>query len=137
MVPLARRALLYEVGDTKPRLILLPTRDEWDPACGSPAHTEDLDTLHWFSRKQQHSPIDTLPVGGARLANGYDIISLPSRYRRSSGRTPERINKTLLRMFSIEWPGNLIIVKRAQRHRGRVVHITPPEISLINSVVSR
>ena len=128
---------MYEVGDTKPRLILLPTRDEWDPACGSPAHAEDLDTIHWFSRRQERSSIDTWPGGGADLLNGYEIISLPLRGRRTSTPAPGVINNTLLQLFSVEWPGNLIIVKRGQRHRGRVVHITSPEISLINSVVER
>lgn len=130
----AFKALVYEVGGTRPRLLLLPSRDGWDPACGCPAYPEDLDTDDWFTSNQTVSSIDHFPGTRCRLANGYDIISASGQKR---GRKQPPLNGTLHELFSVDWTGALVVVKRARRHVGRAVHITPPEVSLINVVVER
>ena len=49
LIPVARRALIYEVSDSRPRLLLLRPNDEWDPGCGSPIYAEDLDIDGWVA----------------------------------------------------------------------------------------
>ncbi|EIW63233.1 uncharacterized protein TRAVEDRAFT_17659 [Trametes versicolor FP-101664 SS1] len=122
LVHTAFKALVYEVGRTRPRLLLLPSRHDWDPACGCPAYPEDLDTDDWFDNDQIVSSVDRFPGTRYRLANGYDIIS--ARGQRRAAKTAT-LN------------GTLVVVKRASRHSGRAVNITPPEVSLINAVVER
>ncbi|KAH9848703.1 hypothetical protein C2E23DRAFT_739088, partial [Lenzites betulinus] len=134
VVHTALRVLVYEVTGTRPRLLLLPNRSDWDPACGCPVYPEDLDTDIWFSSGQACSPVNYFPGTRTRLANGYDILSL-GRFRRPRSRIST--NKTLRHLFDVEWPGALVVVKRARVHTGRAVHITPPEVSLINVVVQQ
>lgn len=125
---------MYEVRGVRPRLLLLPSRHDWDPACGCPAYPEDLDTDDWFTSGQVVSPVHHFPGTRCRLANGYDIISARGR-KRAVKNAP--LNGTLQQLFSVEWSGTLVVVKRASRHSGRAVHITSPEVSLINAVVER
>lgn len=125
---------MYEVGGTRPRLLLLATREDWDAACGCPAYPEDLDVADWFAQGPKLSPLDYFPGTRCRLANGYDIISV-DRSRRYRKNPP--INNTLHQLFCVDWPGALVVVKRAYRHTGRAVNITPPEVSMINAVVER
>lgn len=79
--------------------------------------------------------VDYFPGTRCYLANGYDIITL-SRRARNMFTTPP-LNQTISRMFAINWPGALLVVKRARRHRGRAIHITAPEIPLIGTLVER
>lgn len=130
----SRYALLFPVYGAAPRLVLLPSREDWDPACGCPAFTDDLDTDMWFEGTQSVTAVESFPGTNCYLFNGYDIITLSGKDRRSVTATP---NETLRRLFSIEWSGSLLVVKRASRYRGRAVHITPPEISLISTLVER
>ncbi|KAI1782446.1 hypothetical protein LXA43DRAFT_905780, partial [Ganoderma leucocontextum] len=135
LVPVARRALLYQTGDTRPRLVLLPTEDEWEPACGAPPYAEDFDASGWFDGDHEIVPIYEFPGTGCFLDNGFDIfISAPPKSRNTAARPP--INQTLQRLFSVSWRGSLIVMKRSSRDR-RSIHITRPEISLINVVVQR
>ncbi|KAI0661152.1 hypothetical protein C8Q70DRAFT_912019, partial [Cubamyces menziesii] len=131
LVHTAIRALIYEVNETKPHLVLLACRDDWDPACGCQPHPEDLDTDPWFARREVPCAIDYLPGTRCRLNNGYHIISVPPTSR------PHSPNQTLRNLFSVEWAGTIVVVKRGRRHRAHAVHITPPEVSLINAVVER
>ncbi|KAI9069264.1 hypothetical protein FKP32DRAFT_1560089, partial [Trametes sanguinea] len=134
LVYTAVTALIYEVDGTRPRLVRLACREEWDPASGCPACPEDLDTDPWFVDPQAVQAIDYLPGTRCRLANGYAIITMSRDSRRSGMGQP---NMALQRLFSVEWPGTVMIVKRGRRHRARAVNLTPPEVSLINAVVHR
>lgn len=139
MVPVARRALLYHFADNTPRLVLLGTNDGWDPGCGSLPYAENFDTSDWFPLNQVISSVTCFPGTTCSLANGYDIFSLRravGRYKASGRPGSIPANQTLRHLFSVEWPGNLLVMKRA-RHQGRAVHITAPEVSLINAVVQR
>ncbi|KAI0352252.1 hypothetical protein OH77DRAFT_1592280 [Trametes cingulata] len=134
LVPTARHALLFPIIDIRPQLVLLPARDEWDPACGCPAYPEDLDADDWFKGPQSVASVDSFPGTMCHLANGYDLITLSENARRMPTATA---NETLRRLFSIHWPGSVLVVKRARRHRGAAVHITASEVSLISAVVQR
>lgn len=134
LVYAAVTALIYEVDGTRPRLVLLPCRDEWDPACGAPPHAEDLDTDPWYTDCQTVQSIDYLPGTRCRLANGFAIITVSIQAGRSGMAHP---NQALHRLFSVEWPGTVLVVKCARRERGRAVNITYPEVSLINSMIHR
>ncbi|KAI0683364.1 hypothetical protein C8T65DRAFT_595186, partial [Cerioporus squamosus] len=140
VVSLGRRAVIYETQDTRPRLILLGTDDDWDPACGSLPCTEDFDSEDWFPTREAISHVEFFPATRCHLGNGYDIIALRKAVKASTSTRRRQAgppNETLRNMFSIEWPGNLIVMKRARYDRSRVVHITQAEISLINTVVQR
>ncbi|KAI9065716.1 hypothetical protein FKP32DRAFT_1567365, partial [Trametes sanguinea] len=134
LVDVAVYALIYEVDGNRPRRVLLPCRDDWDRGCACPLHPEDLDVEQFFSDCPRVSSVDCLPGTLCSLANGYTIISV-SQTDHYSGATPR--NQAIQRQFSIQWLGSLVIIKRGRRHRARAVHITPPEVSLINSVVQR
>ncbi|KAI9056621.1 hypothetical protein FKP32DRAFT_1585508, partial [Trametes sanguinea] len=134
LVHAAVKALVYEVEGSRPQQLLLASRDGWDPACGCAVHSADLDIDAWFLGEQKVQAINCLPGTRCRLANGYDIITLSREFRRSGTSQP---NQVVQRLFSLEWPGAIIVVKRGQRHRGGAVNITSPEVSLINSVVHR
>ena len=41
------------------------------------------------------------------------------------------------RMFGLEWMGNILVVKLSRRDRDAAMHITKPEISLLNVLVER
>ncbi|KAI0689531.1 hypothetical protein C8T65DRAFT_544712, partial [Cerioporus squamosus] len=122
-IPVARRVLVYQVDDVRPRLVLLGTHDDWDANCGCPPYAEDLDTTEWFSHPHTVSPVTSLPGTGYQLGNGYDIVA--GRYR------------SLRSSRHLDWPGTLLVVKRAKYQGGRAMHITPAEISLINALVER
>ncbi len=133
LVHVARYALIYPVKGSRPRRVLLPSKDGWDPACGASASTEDLELGQWFRGPQKVNSVDYFPGTRCRLGNGYDIVFAKCRKRQR----PPPINATILSLFSIRWPGALVIIKRARRDYGRVVHITAPEISLINAITQR
>ncbi|KAH9854425.1 hypothetical protein C2E23DRAFT_726441, partial [Lenzites betulinus] len=133
LVHVARNALFYPTAGRRPQLLLLPCRDDWDPACGCPAYVEDLDTDEWMKGKQLVTSVDYFPGTRCRLINGYDIITLT----KNAQRKPRRANETLRCQFAVQWPGALMVVKRARRERGRAIHITAPEIALVNTIVER
>lgn len=130
----ARRALVYDVAARRPRFLLLPVRDVWDPACGCPVHTEDLDTDDWFPDEPVVLQVNAFPGTTCRLGNGYDIICNADYNDEDPTQYP---NQSLRRMFSVNWPGNLIVVKRSRRGCRGAMHITGPEVSLINTLVER
>ncbi|KAI0348938.1 hypothetical protein OH77DRAFT_1526041 [Trametes cingulata] len=133
LVLATRNALIYECDARGPRRLALSSRDDWDSACGCPApHAEDLDMDSWFEGEPVVTTVDYFPGMTSQLSNAYDIISLP-RGRREV--TEERANKSLLRMFTIIWGGNLIVIKRTSRGCRGAMHITHPEVSLINALV--
>ncbi|KAH9854465.1 hypothetical protein C2E23DRAFT_726780, partial [Lenzites betulinus] len=134
VIPLARKALLYPTDSSGPRTVLLPSRDSYDPACGCNAWSVDLDTDEWFGGPQSMTSIHHFPGTDCRLKNGYDIFVLARRERR---RRLDGVNHTVQRLFDVRWSGNVIVVKRGFRDRGCALNITPPEISLINSLVER
>ena len=136
LIPVARWALIYAVSDIRPRMLLLRPRDDWDPACGSAVAVEDLDTEEWMAGPTVVHSVDYLPGTACYLANGYDIIceqNLTGRSRETDGAANETIN----RLFSLNWTGNVIVIKRGRFDRGRAVHITAPEISAISAILQR
>ncbi|KAI9058549.1 hypothetical protein FKP32DRAFT_1581860, partial [Trametes sanguinea] len=133
-LPVARHALLYHGELPRPQLVLLPSRFTYDPACGCAAWPEDLDTDSWFKGTHMATSIDYFPGTDCRLKNGYEIFFMGRRDRRiQRGET----NAVLWKLFALKWPGNLIVMKRGFRDRGRTLHITKSEVSLINSLVER
>lgn len=144
MIPLARWGMLYHEDDTRPRLILLPASHDWDPSCGAPACSEDLDMDSWFPRARKIDPVDYFPGTRTHLANGYDIVTLRrasrsdcSLHRSRHGVSCQCMNRSLCSLFHIGWSGSVVVVKRAKFRRDRAVSITRPEVSLINAVVQR
>ncbi|KAI9062915.1 hypothetical protein FKP32DRAFT_1572972, partial [Trametes sanguinea] len=134
LVSVVVKALIYEVDGSRPRQVLLTSREDWDSSCGCPVHPADLDTDAWFLGRSSVQAINFLPGTRCHLTNGYDLITLSRVSCRSGTSQP---NLVLQRLFSMEWPGAIVVVKRGQRHRGGAVNITTPEVSLINSVVHR
>ncbi|KAJ3005191.1 hypothetical protein NUW54_g1070 [Trametes sanguinea] len=135
LLPLACRGLIYETGSSRPRLVLVPACDDWDPACGAEASTLDLDVSNWFEGQHQViTPINTFPGTECRLTNGYDIISLHTDNHTS---TDAPINAAIISSFAMRWPGNLLVVKQAQSDRSRVISITASEVPLANAMVHR
>ncbi|KAH9846471.1 hypothetical protein C2E23DRAFT_744019, partial [Lenzites betulinus] len=133
LVSTARWGVIYEVRSTRARLILLPAKEDWDPACGAYANTEDLDTDRWFQEDPIIDSVHCFPGTDCGLLNGYDILSLqPYGDRDTAG-----ANNTVHRLFSMEWTGNLIVVKRGRFDPSRAVHISRSEINLINTLVHR
>ncbi|KAJ3018854.1 hypothetical protein NUW54_g234 [Trametes sanguinea] len=135
LIPLARRGLIYETGSARPRLVLLSSREDWDPACGAFASTEDLDTDVWFRDSDRFAivPVTYFPGTECWLRNGFDIVAL----RPLGDSDPVPLNTAIRRLFSMDWHGNLLVIKRGRYDSGRAISITPPEISLINAVVQR
>ncbi|KAJ3002574.1 hypothetical protein NUW54_g5778 [Trametes sanguinea] len=134
VLPVAKHALLYHSNLRSPRLVLLPARWTYDPACGCSAWPEDLDTDRWFEGSHVMASLDYFPGTDCRLKNGLDICFLARGDRKSRRRES---NPLLLKMFALKWPGNLLVVKRGCRDPGRALHITASEVSLINCVVER
>ena len=136
LIPVARWALIYAISDIKPRLLLLRPRDDWDSACGSAVAAEDLDTEDWMAGPTVVHHVGYLPGTACYLANGYDIICEQNLTGRS-GEAGRPANETINRLFSLDWAGNVIVVKRGWLDQGRVVHITAPEISAISAILQR
>ncbi|OSC96201.1 hypothetical protein PYCCODRAFT_1379581, partial [Trametes coccinea BRFM310] len=135
LIPLARRGLIYETGSARPRLVLLSSREDWDPACGAFASAEDLDTDVWFRDSDRFAivPVTYFPGTECWLRNGFDIVAL----RPLGDSDPVPLNTAIRRLFSMDWHGNLLVIKRGRYDSSRAISITPPEISLINAVVQR
>ncbi|KAH9848479.1 hypothetical protein C2E23DRAFT_739641, partial [Lenzites betulinus] len=133
-IPLARRALLYPVDSLRPRMVLLPSRKDYDPACGCNAWSVDLNTDDWFSGPQTMTTLHHFPGTDCRLKNGYDVFVLGRRERRIKS---EGTNQAVKTLFAVRWTGNIVVVKRGFRDRGCALSITSPEVSLINSLVER
>lgn len=134
LVTVARWAVIYEVNSTRPRFILVPARDDWDPACGAHANTEDFDTDGWV-RGEDHiiSSLHCFPGTGCRLQNGYDIVALPL----GSRRTRSSVNNVIRRLFGTEWTGNLLVFKRGRYDTSRTISVSRTEMSLVNALVQR
>ncbi len=133
LVPFARRAVMYEVNSSRPCTVLVPPKDDWDPACGAFAGTDDLDVGDWFGDNHVIESVNYFPGTECFLANGYDIVMLAHQEDSAA----DSINSTICRMFGVEWAGNLLVVKRGRRDSTRAVNITRTEISLINAMVER
>lgn len=80
--------------------------------------------------------IDEFPGTQCHLANGYSIVYLRNRRHRARPGTGP-LNTSLRRLFCLDWPGNIVVIKRGQSDRDRAVNITMPEVSLINVIVER
>ncbi|KAI9057842.1 hypothetical protein FKP32DRAFT_1582757, partial [Trametes sanguinea] len=135
LIPLARRGLIYETGSARPRLVLLASREDWDPACGAYASSEDLDTDVWFrdSDRLATMSVSYFPGTECWLRNGFDIVAL----RPLGGGDSVPVNTAIRKLFSLNWHGNLLVIKRGRYDSSRAISITQPEISLINAVVQR
>ena len=123
------------MSSCRPRLVLLAAREEWDPACGASVSTEDLDTTDWLDQRQVITSINSFPGTDCYLRNGFDIVALPSG--KSTDRDAAQTNKTILEMFSMNWSGNILVVKRGCYDRSRAISICQAEISTINAIVQR
>ncbi|KAI0349058.1 hypothetical protein OH77DRAFT_1515053 [Trametes cingulata] len=134
LIPFARRALIYEVNSRRPQLVLLQPKDDFDPACGAFASTDDLDMDVWFGGSDSYSisSVDHIPGTHAFLLNGFDVVAL-----RLADTEPvvAPANDAVERQFSLTWHGNLLVVKRGRYDRSRAISITPSEISTINALV--
>ncbi len=130
----ARYGLIYQVGARRPQPVLLPIRNDYDPACGSLPWPEDLNVDKWFGRQQRSVTLWEYPGSDTRLGNGFDIFFLTARGRRSHYGHP---NDLVQALFSVDWRGNLLVVKRGCRERGSAVSITRPEIPLIGNFVEQ
>lgn len=127
--------MIYEAGALRPRLVLVPAKDDWDPSSGAAASTEDLDVADWFhGEKAVITSLHSFPGTECHLGNAYDIVTAAADPR-ASLTVPE--NKSLVSLFAVKWPGNLLVVKRARYDRSRVISITASEVSLINAMINR
>lgn len=135
----AFNCILYQIGRRYPRLVLIPCNGEYDLASGANASTEDLEFSQWFCQRTVITPLGYFPGTDCSLQNSYDIVAVPqpSRDCPETDSTCSRTNTTLDWLFSVPWRGNLIVVKRGRRDPSRVVHITQPELALIDTLVER
>ncbi|KAI0713862.1 hypothetical protein C8Q76DRAFT_620824 [Earliella scabrosa] len=115
------QGVMYQVGQTRPHLVLVSSSNEWDPACGAEPTADDLVLQKWFCQRVRIDHVNHFPGTTHRLANGYDIVTV----------------RQIREMFSVKWRGNIIVLKRARRDQDQVVNITRPEVSLINALVHR
>ncbi|KAI0735611.1 hypothetical protein C8Q76DRAFT_611805, partial [Earliella scabrosa] len=118
----AMRGLIYQVAQSRPKLFLIAHDSEWEPACGADPTPDDLKLAHWFGRRHIVSEVNDFPGTNIPLQNSYYILAV---------RQPDPTT------MSLRWRGNVIVLKRARRDRDRVMHITRPEIALINTLVHR
>ncbi|KAI1783983.1 hypothetical protein LXA43DRAFT_902531, partial [Ganoderma leucocontextum] len=135
----AFKGVLYQVGRSRPKTILVPCSEDWDAACGAKPCSGDLDVSKWFCQSQIIASIDRFPGTTCWLQNGYDIIAVRQARRRSrrARATCSQVNTTIHDMFSVGWRGNLIVFKRGCRDTSRVVNITEREVPLMNALVHR
>ncbi|KAI0359345.1 hypothetical protein OH77DRAFT_1570606, partial [Trametes cingulata] len=133
LVRVARYGLLFPAEGRRPRRLLLACRDEWDPACGCGVFTEDLNYDAWIRAPQSVVRVSRFPGTLCHFANGYDIVHASSGAAGASSVPP---NQVLLNLFSIEWPGSLLVVKTARRD-AHAIHITTSELSVVNAIVER
>ena len=133
------KGVLYQVGRRQPSLILVPCDEEYDPACGASPSSEDLDFDKWFCERRIIAQLFYFLGTSCRLENGYDIIHVhqPSERRDRAQQAHSRRNTTLRRLFSVDWRGNLIVVKCGSHDWDRAVYITQREVALINILVQR
>ncbi len=128
-----RRAVIYEVRSRRPHIVLIPSRDDWDPACGASASSDDFNTDRWFGGWQVLDSIYTFPGTDCRLGNSFDIITL----RPGAAHVTQMANSSIRRLFDTKWMGNLLVVKRGRYDYNRAINITRSEVSLINALVER
>ena len=76
------------------------------------------------------APVDEFPGTTCDLFGGYEIFFT----RPPASDLP---NGLAYKMFRIRWRGNIIVVKRGRNPRGDAIHITRPEVWLINALVER
>lgn len=133
LVSAVRRAVIYEVRSTRAHMVLIPARDDWDPACGASASSEDFDTDRWFGGRQVLESVHTFPGTDCRLVNSFDIITLCP----DAAHVTHTANSSIRRLFDTEWTGNLLVVKRGRYDYSRAINITRSEVSLINAMVER
>ena len=133
------QGVMYQVGQTRPHLVLVSSSNEWDPACGAEPTADDLILQKWFCQRVRIDHVNHFPGTTHRLANGYDIVTVRQSITTSVRmRTASSAKNSAVReMFSVKWRGNIIVLKRARRDQDQVVNITRPEVSLINALVHR
>ena len=132
---MVRRAIIYETSSCRPCLVLLAASQDWDPACGAFISTEELDIGDWLNGGQVIASLDSFPGTNCYLRNGFDIVTLPQGT--STDDSDIQTNKTILEMFSINWSGNVLVIKRGCYDRSRAISICQAEISTINAIVQR
>ena len=133
------RGLIYQVAQSRPKLFLIAHDSEWEPACGADPTPDDLKLAHWFGRRHIVSEVNDFPGTNIPLQNSYYILAVrqpdPTSPRMHTGCAGK--NTAIKSTMSLRWRGNVIVLKRARRDRDRVMHITRPEIALINTLVHR
>ncbi|KAH9895267.1 hypothetical protein C8Q73DRAFT_790434 [Cubamyces lactineus] len=128
----ARKAVIYESHSRRSRLVFLAAREDWDPACGAPLSTDDLDMSDWLgSTNHRVTRMNRIPGTDCYLRNGFDIVTL-----RPDG-CDALPNATIQTMFSKEWVGNLLVVKRGCHDPSRAISVTQSEVSTIDALVDR
>ncbi|KAI0328311.1 hypothetical protein GY45DRAFT_1255252, partial [Cubamyces sp. BRFM 1775] len=126
--------VIYEMDSKRPRRILVPTLDDWDPSCGCAASTADLDVKKWFVGGRRIKTLWRFPGTEIELQNYYDIVALKKPARRIA---VNQENRAIKKLFAHKWNGNILVLKRGRYDKSRVVSITQPEIALINAMVHR
>ncbi|KAI0716616.1 hypothetical protein C8Q76DRAFT_617365, partial [Earliella scabrosa] len=134
VIDTARRGLLYHVDGTRPRLLLVPSRAEWDSACGAPPSVEDLDVDRWFRLGHAVIDINYIPGTDCRLKNGYYLVVAQDAPGRSDHLCE---NQTVSSFCAESWQGNILLFKRGCRDTSSVVSITPPEVALLSAILQR
>ena len=105
LLRLARRAVLYHVRDTRPRLVLLPVLDEWDEACGADVGPEDLDAGGWIPHHRTTiSAVDYFPE--RRLTSPMDTTSSACKPRQQLA-VRARVRLTTLSTSYSLWSGQV------------------------------
>lgn len=128
----ARKAVIYESHSRRSRLVFLAAREDWDPACGTPLSTDDLDLSDWLGDANHRvTSMNCIPGTDCYLRNGFDIVTL-----RPDGCVAQP-NTTIQTMFSKEWVGNLLVVKRGCHDPSRAISVTQSEVSTIDALVDR
>ena len=135
-----RKAVIYHVDSSTPRLVYLPTRTRKLFSTDGTLSSYDLEIDVWFPDGASTTSVVTFPGTQCPLKNGYDILvnAQPPDHLNPNGKIQQSVNRTIRSMFSLDWHGNILIIKRGCRsNKTGIVTMSRPEVSLINTLLHR
>ena len=124
------KGLLYPVGSTRPRVVLLPAPSFPDDDDSVRAQPEDVDVAHWFAGSTRYITISSIPGTGFLLTNKYTVIS---NALQPSGPP----NRSLRDTLGIHVRGNVIVLRHAVSRPDTVTNIHPAEKRFVDLIILR
>ncbi|KAI0715419.1 hypothetical protein C8Q76DRAFT_796178 [Earliella scabrosa] len=124
------KALLYPVGDTKPRIVYIATKVDRDDDPDAYGWAEDYEIDHWFPSGKRFVRMASIPATRFTLDNEYTMVS-------SLMQVYGPLNQCLHALLGLNVHGNLLVIRHSALKPETVINIHPAEKRLVDLVVFR